>query len=263
MSRRLWSAIEVELYKASRQRLVWLGVMLVSLLAAGVSLRFDLTQEASSRYLYIAHAAPAALNVLGLLLLVLFAASLVAGEVAGGTLRGLVLRRVTRLEVFLAKWAALALFSLLLVVGTLFTAWMMALSGGPMTGIIYGGDVVFTGDTMLGVLLLCGVAAWLPMLTAGTLALAVSCYTRSALAAAATVIGVWAAIEALKYPLGLESYVFTTYLESPWVYYAELCDGYPGEWRRRLAIGALMCGLTTAVSAAAGVYRFVYRDIIL
>ncbi|MBI1319527.1 MAG: ABC transporter permease subunit [Candidatus Hydrogenedens sp.] len=263
MTRRFWSALEVELYKAVRQRLVWLGVMLCALLTTAVSLRFDLTAAASSRYLYIAHAAPATLNVIGVMLLVLFAATLVAGETANGTLRGLVLRRVNRLELFMAKWAAIALFSLVLVAVTLFSGWMVAMSGGPMTGVIYGGDVVFTGDRMLKVLLICGVSAWVPLFTAGTLALAVSCFSRSALGAAATVLGVWAAIEALKYPLRLESYVFTTYLETPWVYYAELCDGFAGPWMRPMIIGGIICGCTIAVSAAAGAWRMVYRDVTL
>jgi len=260
MIARLLSGLEVELYKAARQRLVWVGILLAALMAAAVSMQFDLTGSSVSRYLYIAHATPATLNVLGVILLLLFGVSLVAGENARGTLRMLLLRRITRAELFLAKWLTMVCVAVLLALVVVLSAWAIAMSGGNMTGIIFGGEVVFTEYQMLGALAVCTLAACVPLITAGSVALAVSSFSRNALSAALLLIALWFVLEAVKYPLGIEEVVFTTYLEAPWSYFSEMCDGYRGDWTRQAVAGGFVCAATTAAATALGAIRFSTGD---
>ena len=59
--------------------------------------------------------------------------------------------------------------------------------------------------------------------------------------------------EALKYALGVEAFIFTTYLEAPWEVFAARCDAIDITWFPMASRCAAVSGLTFLFSTAVSV----------
>jgi ABC-type transport system involved in multi-copper enzyme maturation permease subunit len=132
----------IEFFKLARRRAAWLlvAVLLLIVFGQGVGARLsvesqrDRTRELNG-YLVFAEASDTGLFVAGLLL-VLYASAAFAGETSLGTLKGLLIRPVTRTEFVLGK--ALALSAMALGLGAVVLAAAAAV-GGVLSD--YGGVV--------------------------------------------------------------------------------------------------------------------------
>ena len=69
-----------------------------------------------------------------------------------------------------------------------------------------------------------------PQFAAVAYAIMISTLTRSASSAITGAVGIGLLVESLKYHLGVEKFIFSTYLDTPWMVFQKQCDGLPAQW---------------------------------
>lgn len=252
---RIGLAFQAECHKSLRLKSLWIAPLLLGLCVVVVSLRYPLAESTSVRHLYLADVLPLVTNLLGFALLLLFAANQIAGERAGGTLRQLILRPIGRVEWFAAKFLASLAYGAWLTLTAALVAWARAAMAGPMSGIVLGGEVLFTEFAMLESLVLGLALGFLPLAAGAAVAMAVSTLTRSTAAASAIVLGGWFALDAIKYPLGIDRYVFTSYLDTGLKVFAARCEGFDAPWAPEAHWAIAVCMATILVALVAGAWR--------
>lgn len=221
---RIRAAYQVELSKALRQRITYLGPALVLLVILLALLIHPMRRDGISDYDFIAFATPLALNLLGFVLLLVFGASQVSSEMGSGTIRTVLVHPVLRHEYGLAKLLVIVTYALALTLAAAASAWLLVLLLGDMSGITYGGEVIYTDRDMRHTYLLGLGMNLLPQIAAAGFALMISTFTRSTGTAVAMALGLWIVSDIAKHPLNIAPYLFTSYTETSWMVFQERCD---------------------------------------
>jgi hypothetical protein len=227
---RILVTLGVEISKAMRLKQTFVGPFLILMILLGGLLSQPVGRDGYQDYTYIAYVTPIALNNLGFLLLLIYAATLISSELGAGSIRQILIRPILRWEYVAAKFLLGMGYALLLSLLTGAGAWTVTYTLGDLHGITFGGELLVSPESLL-LAYLGGLALGLLPLWAGVaLGIAISVCTRSAVTAVSVTVGLWILIDLLKYPLGIEAYVFTTYLEGVWQVYNERCLGLDGAW---------------------------------
>jgi ABC-type transport system involved in multi-copper enzyme maturation permease subunit len=256
MIARIWRAYLAEVIKGVRLRQAWAGPV-VMLVALGIApFMRSILRDGRSDYDFIAYVTPATLNLLGFLMLLAGCASLVAPEIGGGSIRLFLVRPVRRGEYLMAKFLAGASYAVLLTAITAAGTWATAWALGELHGVAVGGELVHTGEAMAQSYAIGAALSLLPMLAGVACALLASVCARSSGTAVAVSVGLWLGMDMVKHPLGIDAYVFTTYLETPWQIFVNRCDGLDAAWWP-------MAGWCAAVSVGTAVPALVLAALVL
>jgi len=94
----------------------------------------------------------------------------------------------------------------------------------------YGGELIYTRESMVTAYALGIVLALVPQLAGAAFAVMVSTLTKSTVTALTLILGGWVLMDMVKYPLGIDRFVFTTYLEAPLQVFADRCDAIEMPW---------------------------------
>ncbi|GMW02002.1 MAG: hypothetical protein AMXMBFR84_31380 [Candidatus Hydrogenedentota bacterium] len=227
MMRRVFTLFSVELSKALRSPMSYIGPVLIALLVLGVSLSQPLSKDGLSDYAFVAYVTPLSLNLVGLILLLTYSAGLVSSELAAGTMTTLLTRPVLRSDVLFAKILLGWLYGAALAITAALSAWAMAYLRGDLAGVVIGGEVLYTSAEMLQAYVVGLLLSFLPLACAVLFGIMMSVLVRGPGTAIGLCLGLWLVIDAIKYPLGIAPAVFSTYLERPWLAFANQCDGLP------------------------------------
>ncbi len=233
---RIWTAYTVEIWKAIRRRQTFTGPALLLALLVVAPFVQGITRDGNSDYGYIAYVTPFALGLLGVMLLLIYCAGLVSQEMGGGSIRAVLVRPLRRHEYLAAKLMAGCTYALLLVVITVAGAWGAAYAMGDLIGVSFGGELLFSSDQMLNAYLLGSLLALAPLFAAASYGVMVSTFTRKPVVAMFLAVGAWVMVDIVKHPLGIDRFVFSSYLESPWQVFINRCDGmnvgwFPAAWQ--------------------------------
>ncbi len=252
MMGRVWNAYLAELTKARHRLLTFLGPILVVVAIAATMLAHPIAQDTGGNYGFVAYSVPMALNLLGLLVLLMYCATLVSSEVGRGSICATLVRPVLRHEFLAAKLLLGITYAVVLTGAASAAAWAAVLALGHLDGVSFGGEVLYTNSEMVTSYLLGMLLGLLPQFAAAAYALMVSSLTRSTGAAVSTTVGVWLVADAVKYPLHLDKLLFSSYLEMPWRIFAERCDGLDPRWfpDAAYAIGASVAAFIVFAGAA-------------
>ena len=243
---RIRAAYAFEAAKAFRRRAAFVGPVLVVIAVLGMLLNHPVHQDGQSDYEFIAKAGPMVLGLLGWLFLVAYCAALVSSEVAGGTVRLVLVRPLLRHEFILAKLLHGMTYAFILTLLVAGTSWLVAASAGELTGVEFGGQVLYTNRQMATTYVIATALALAPLFAAAAYGVMISTLSRNTGAAVASALGVWILVDLVKHPLGIAPFVFSTYLEAPWQVFANRCDGFSDPWLPM----AVWCLATSGVSAA-------------
>ncbi len=227
---RIVTAYRIELIKAFRSKFSYIGPVLVVLLVLLSPLLNPLTGGGENAYRFIAFATPTALNLLGLFLVLSFCASLVSGETGTGSIRLLLTRPLLRHEFIVAKLLIGLTYAFTLSLLVAVVAWGIGITFGSISGIEYGGEMLFTGGAMLRAYLLGFALNLAPQFAFVSYAVMVSTFMKSNAASVVTAIGIWLVLDAVKYPLGIAPVLFASYVDTPWECFRNQCDGLTAEW---------------------------------
>ncbi len=249
---RIWTAYTVEIWKAIRRRQTYTGPALLLALLVVAPFVQGVTHDGRGDYGYIAYVTSLALGLLGVVLLLIYCAGLVSQEMGGGSIRAVLVRPLRRHEYLAAKLMAGCTYALLLAAIVVFGSWGMAYALGDLIGVNFGGELLFSSDQMLIAYLLGSVLAPAPLFAAAAYGVMVSTFTRKPVFAIVIAVGAWVTADIVKHPLGIDRFVFSSYLESPWQVFINRCDGmdvgwFPMAWQC-LGISAIYGVAFTAVA---------------
>lgn len=228
---RIWTAYAVELERVMRLKQTYIGPLLLALLVLCSPLLHETEWAGNGAYHFLKFVTPSSLGLLGLLLELIFCAGLVAPELGNGSIRQVLVRPLRRHEYILSKLLVGISYAVLLTSVVAGFGWGMALCLGELQGITYGGDLVFTASEMRNAYLLGFLLALAPQCATAAYALMISTWTKSPLAAVSMTVGSWFILDMVKYPLHMDKFLFSTYMEeSPWRVFVQCCGGMSANW---------------------------------
>lgn len=230
MMRRVWTAYRVEAFKAVRQRLTFLGPALLVLTTLSLTQVQPVVRDGHGDYAFVAHATSVSLHLVGLLLLLMYCANLISSELQSGVIRTVLVRSLRRSEYVAAKILLGGTYALVLTLTSAVAAWAVAAALGDMAGVTYGDEILFTHPDMIRAYALGVVLSLAPQLATVAFAVLMSALFRGSGVAVTAAVGIWIAADAVKHPLGIAPYLFSSYVEMPWQVFANQANGLDGRW---------------------------------
>lgn len=233
---RILNAYFVEISKAARLKATYVGPALIILLVAASPLLEPLTVDGGGGYNtargydFIAYAAPLTLNLLGLALVVVYCSGLISSEISAGTLRMVFVRPLLRREFLAAKLLWGMTYAMGLALLTTGCVWGAAYAFGRLSGVEIGGEIIYTDRAMRLTYTAALLLSALPLMAASAYGIFVSTCLGSATSAATVALGVGILVELFKHRLGIDAYIFSSYLDSAWEIFASRCDGFDAGW---------------------------------
>lgn len=227
---RILRAYAVEFHRLIRLKTPYLGLVAVWALVIFFPLIHPAARDSGNAYSFVAYALPSTLNLLGVIMVLCFSATLIASEMDSGLIRSVLVRPILRHEYYLAKLLAALTYTFALLLSSAALTWGIAALSGEMNGITYGGELVYTGAEIRNTFLICLGLSCFPFAATASFALLCSVCTRSSSAAVGGAIAGWVLLDALKYPLGFQNFWFSTYHGKAWQVLVDRCDDVPASW---------------------------------
>lgn len=261
MNGRIWTAYRVEVAKALRRKFTWVGPVILALAVAALPFAREVARDGVADYGFVAYATPLVLDLLGLLLLLSYCATLVASDLSHGTVCYMLVRPLNRHEYLAAKLLLAVSYAALLELTVVAASWAVVVILGDLTGVTFGGEVVHTNLEMLSTYGLGALLALAPLCAAAAFAVMVSSLTTSTGGAVGCTIGLWLLMDLAKYPLRVAPYLFSSYLEAPWQAFADQCDGLTRPWLPDAVYILASSAAAFAVFSAVSIAVFRTRDL--
>jgi hypothetical protein len=258
---RVWRAYRIEAAKALRRKFTLAGPLILVVAVAALPLAREIARDGVGDYGFVAYATPLALDLLGLLLLLSYCATLVASELSGGTVCYMLVRPLKRHEFMAAKLLFAVSYAALLEATVIVASWAMTAALGDLTGVTFGGEVVHTNLEMISAYAIGALLALAPLCAAAAFAVMVSSLTRSTGAAVGCTVGLWLLVDLAKYPLRIAPFLFSSYLEAPWQVFADQCDGLTRPWFPEALYGLASSMVAFAVFSVVSIAVFRVRNL--
>lgn len=230
MTARVWNALRIEWMKARRRPYTHLGIVLVIAAVLSAMLVRPIVRDGRGDYVFLAYATPMALDLLGLLVVVMFSASLVSTELSRGTACLVLVRPIRRHEFLLAKFLTAITYAAFLTIATVVSSWAPVAIFGDLTGVTFGGESVYTNVDMILTYLAAALLGFLPLAAAAAYGVMMSTLMRSTAAAVGLSVGLWILVDIIKYPLRIAPFLFSTYIETPWQIFSDRAEGIYSPW---------------------------------
>jgi hypothetical protein len=241
------------MFRALRLKSTYVGPGLMLLVVACTPLLQPLSRGEAGAYAYIGRVTPTALGLFGVLTLITYCTGLIAQDLSNGMARSILVRPILRHEYVLAKVLVGLTYAIALVGIVAVGSWSIAYLFGELVGVSYGGELVSSAEQMRDAYLL-GLALSLgPLAATVGYAILISTITRNAVAAVSGAVGLWLAVDLIKYPLGIDRFMFSTYIEAPWQVFINRCDGIDTPWFPMVwyCLGSSLSVFAVTVSASA------------
>lgn len=227
---RILTAYRAELRKAFRKKFGLVSLLLMMPAVAAACLVHPLTADGSGDYIFISYATSIALNLLGLFLMITFCAAIISAEVSRGSVCLSLVRPLRRHEYIAAKILLGVSYSAAMIVVAGGMAWAIAFMCGDLTGVSYGGEVLFTNSEMAACFISGAALAALPWFAVVSFAVMISTAVSSTAGAIGAALGIWILADLLKHPLHVSKFWFSTYIETSWQVFSGRCNGLNPSW---------------------------------
>jgi len=227
---RILIVFKMECWKALYLRMTWLGPLFIGLVACVLPVLQPIVADGESDYGFVLFGVTVLNGNLALLFTFIYSANLIAPELSSGLARHVMVRALRRSEWFLGKlfFALFYATGIGLLCGVL--PWCIASIFGELNGVNFGGELIHTEASMRESFLYGLLLGIFPLWAGAALALLLSTLSRSALSAAGLCIALWVVLDVAKYPLGIEEWVFSTWLEGAWRPLGEMLNALPVHW---------------------------------
>lgn len=261
MIRRIAIAFIVEWHKALFNRMTWLAPLFILLVACAMPVLHPFMADGESDYDFVLFSVSILNSNLLMLFVLIYSANLIAPEISSGLARHVLVRPIRRYEWYFAKLCFALSYALLLSILTAAMPWGTAFMFGDLNGVNYGGELIHTTETMQNAFLL-GVVLSIPPIWAGAaFALLLSTASRSALSAAGLAIALWIVLDIAKYPLGIEEWVYSTWLEGAWQPMGNMLNVLPFAWQPVVRQSLLSSAILFFPSIVLGIVLLQRRNI--
>ena len=260
MIRRVFTAFLAEWYKYSRLLLPYIGLITVVSMIAMSLLIHPIRRDNANDFAFIGTAVPGAMNLAGLVMTLVYCATLIASEVESGTIRLVLTRPIQRHEFYLAKLLNGMTYATILSLAAIGAAWMVAIVLGDLNGVAFGDELIHAPDEMYGAMALAFALNLMPQFAAVSYALFISTVTRQPAAAIGVAVVGWLIVDFVKSPFGIASGVFTTYLDQAWIVFQDRANGLDSPFFPAAAQNMIVSLSWFAVFSLAGIFVFGRRS---
>lgn len=261
MIERLWTVYLFELLKAFRLKSTYAGPLLVLATVLLTPLHHAIGRDGTSDYDFIATATQTAVNLVGVYLVLIYSSTLVATEISRGTARMILVRPVFRRDFYLAKLFLGMTYAMLLSAVAAGASWAMAGLLGDLSGVRYGGEIIYTSTTLTGTYLGVLGLGLLAQFGAVAFGVMISAVARSAAAAVGATIGLWLVINLVKHPLGIAPLLFSTYVEEPWTVFSHRALALDAAWTPMVFYAVGSCLVAIVAFSAVGMALLSRRNL--
>jgi ABC-type transport system involved in multi-copper enzyme maturation permease subunit len=241
MIRRVLIACGAEWTKYSRMPLPYVGLALVIGLTIATLYVHPIRHDDASDFAFIGQAVPAALNLAGFLLTLIYSAALVSGEVASGTIRTVLVRPIQRHELLVAKLLNGMAYTALLAAASIVTAWICGAAFGELSGVSFGDELMYTTTEIYGAIALAALLNLMPHFAAVAYAVFVSTATSRPAASIGIAVGAWLLVDYVKHSAGASAFVFTSYLDQAWMVFQDRCNALDTPFFPEAIFGVVIC----------------------
>ncbi len=249
--------------KAVHRKLPYLGVLAavtVCVLFWVATRQIDRRQQFNG-WSFVQYEAIGGLSNVGLMFVAIFGAALVAEERGSGAIRVVLSAPLRRWQFFLAKVITALVYMTVLVVAVLAVSFALGLLRHSFGDVADEAGVIYGRTEVLANLALAVALEWLCLAAAACYGLFLSVLARNAGQAIGAVIGIGVLIEATKSVIGIQPYVFTTYVGQAWVKFGQVAQGLDYMWKPEIWWIVLVPAAWCAVFLAAGVLILQRRDL--
>ena len=269
MLTRIWKCFQIELIKAVRLYLPWIGIVCT----IGATILWGLTVsnfsnvEPDQAFFFVAVACQASLTSIIPFFLLLFSASLLAGETSTGTIRLLLARPLGRGELLAGKFLAALFYAAVLVACNLTAAAVMGAIRFDFAPVRVDGEILRGTLSVIGDFALASLMILAPLMALSAFGLWLSSMCRQLITALAAAVGIYFFTETVKlFVRGndwrLSDWLFTSYLDEPYGLVASLCQGFPGSWTSSdMSRGGILSVASLAIFLGLAFYQFSRRDL--
>lgn len=252
-----------ELTKAARRKLPYFGIFAVGLLSVIVYfVAGQLSNTATvNAWGYVGFSMQLLFTDVGPIFVIVFAAMLVAEETGAGTIRAALAAPVHRWELYLAKGVTGLIYMIVLsTAALLFSAALASIHYhfGPV-GDSFG--VAYSRNQAMQELLVGYALSWIPLSALVMYGILISTVIRTPGAAVAVGITTLFIIEFTKHLAGLNPYIFTRYINYPWLNLQQIAQGMDYQWRPEVWKMIVLSGVSAAVAFGVGLIIFVRKDL--
>ncbi len=261
MIRRITLLLMTELTKAVRLRSSYGGIVVVLLGVFGALLLQPIRRDVVSDYAFIVSATTGALNLLGLLVVVLFSVTQTSSELTHGTVRLILVRPMLRSDFVFAKLLLGMLYVVLLLLATSALTWGLTLLWGDLYGVSYGGELGYTASDMRRTYLAGMGLSLLPFFTAVAYGVCIALLTRTLASAMGTALLLWLLVDMVKHRLGIAPFIFSSYVETPWQPFKDMTQLIEPHWNPGAWHCAAVCGVWFCLFTALALFAMHRRDL--
>lgn len=261
MIRRIFNAYTLEVAKYSRQAITFVGPILVVLLILVTPVGYPLEKDGTSDYAFMAYALGMTLNLFGFLMILIYSTSLISSEMGSGTIRLLLVRPLRRREFLAAKMLNGMSYAFVLSLAASLTVWILAYILGDLTGVEYGGRLIYTNSEMVATFLIAGSLNLLPQMAAAAFGIMVSTFTKNTATAMGIAVGSWLVLDFVKYPLNIAPFLFSSYLEKTWGVYQDRADAFEAPFFPDAYYGIATSCISIAVFLSVAMYILSRRNL--
>ena len=252
-----------EIAKAVRRKLPGFGIFAVGLLC--VIVYFIAGQPSNTAttnaWYYVGLSMQLLFSDMGPILIIVFAAMLVAEETGAGTIRSALGAPVYRWELYLAKAIAGMGYMLVLSAAALLFSAALAKIHYHFGAVGDAAGVVYSRNQAMRQFLLACALSWIPLSALVMYGLLISTMIRNPGAAVAVGISSLFLVEFTKHLVGLDPYIFTRYINYSWLTLLEFAQGMDYQWCPAVWKMIALSGVSAAVTFGAGLVIFVRQDL--
>jgi ABC-2 type transport system permease protein len=252
-----------EVTKAGHRKLSWFGVFMVGLLCAIIYFIGGQLSDAATAnaWGYVAFSMQMVFTDIGPIIIITFAAKLVADETGAGTIRAALAAPVHRWELYLAKAVTGLLYMIVLSTAALLFSSALAKIHYHFGVVGDSAGVVFSRSQVMQQFLLSCALSWIPLIALVMYGLLISTMVRNPGAAVTVGISSLYLVDFTKHLMGLDPYIFTRYITYSWLNLLQIAQGMDYQWRPEVWKMIELSGVSAAVTFVAGLIVFVRQDL--
>ena len=252
-----------EAAKAARRTLPYFGIFalglanVVTYFAAG-----HLTNAATENaWGYVGFSMQMVFSDVGPILIVTFAARLMAEETGTGTIRSALAAPVYRWEFYVAKAVIGLLYMMVFSAAALLFS--VALAGihyrfGPIGD---SAGIVYSRNQAMQELLAAYALSWIPLGALVMYGLLISTLIRTTGEAVSVAIATLIVIDLTKHLAGLDPYIFTRHITYPWLNLLQMAHAMDYQWRPEVWKMIELSGVSAVIMFVAGLIIFTREDL--
>ena len=252
-----------EVTKAGHRKLSWFGVFMVGLLSVIIYFIGGQLSNAgmANAWGYVGFSMQMVFTDIGPIIIITFAAKLVADETGAGTIRAALAAPVHRWELYLAKAVTGLLYMIVLSTAALLFSAALAKIHYRFGVVGDSAGVVYSRSQVMQQFLLSYAFSWIPLIALVMYGLLISTVVRNPGAAVTVGISSLYLVDFTKHLMGLDPYIFTRYITYSWLNLLQIAQGMDYQWRPEVWKMIELSGVSAVVTFVAGLIIFVRQDL--